>query len=329
MIENVSKERENHLVTASLLQIEPSLRIEMVRNGLFDLLVELPIDGAKFCVVTWPSRTLNTQDFSEYLASVKGNIDIIDGKPLVIAWFDEQKGLIIDTLVEWFYGECKVKRNPQPWHFSEDNKNIFFDCIRKQDSTVRILQNGEIKIVKKIILNEDRNKIRCTAELVYLRDCTPIYKMNPKPVQSYQERFYKNVNGHPQDEYPYDFLDDSILKAVKTVYPNAKLFNELLTTNSDYRALLRYRNYQREYADFSFLPDISNIPTELYPYLGKIEGARIRIEIFMRLRSNRNAFANEGFDLKFPMLDWFDTLSQIMSRLNTIHRVGDMINKVQ
>ncbi len=328
MIENVGKERENHLVTASLLQIEPDLRIEMVRNGLFDLLVELPIDGAKFCVVTWPSRAVNTQDFSEYLASVKDNIDIIDGNPLVIAWFDEHKGLIIDTLVEWFYGEYIIKTNPCPWHLSADNIIHFFDYIRKQDSTVRILQNGEIRIVKKIILNEDRNNIQSKAELVYLRDFTPKYKMNPKPVQNYQERFYRNINGQPLNEYPHDFLDDSILKAVKTVYPNVNVFNDLLITNSDYRALLRYRNYQREYAEFSFLPDISNMPTELYPYLGRIEGARVRIEIFMLLRSSRNAFANEGFDLRFPMLGWFDTLSQIMSQLNTLHNVGDMINRV-
>ena len=65
-------------------------------------------------------------------------------------------------------------------------------------------------VVKTIRLNEDRRGIKCNAEMVYLRDFTPDYKMNPKPVESYLERFQRNLNGQPQDEYPHDLLDDKI-----------------------------------------------------------------------------------------------------------------------
>lgn len=325
MIKNVSRIRENHLVTASLLQIEPELRIDMVNNELVDLLVELPGDGASFYIVTWPSRDLSASDFVDYIVTLKNHIEAISGRPLMIAWFDEQQGLFQDTLVEWMFGEYKFNPTPQPKLLDFNSKCGFFDYIRKQDSVIRLLKDGNLKVIKKIILSEDRNNIRCNAQMVYLRDFTPEYKMNPKPVQSYQERFDRNLNGQPQDEYPHDLLDDSILKAIRTVYPNADVVNSLLVTNTEYRALLRYKNLQKDYAEFRFFPDVSQIPAELYPQIGNIEGARFALDIYMHVRPNKNAFANEGFELRFPLQGWFDTLSQIVKELNTMHRVSEII----
>lgn len=325
MIKNVSKIRENHLVTASLLHIEPELRIDMMNNELVDLLVELPVDGAKFNIVTWPSRDLSTHDFSDYIATLRSNIKAIGGSPLIIAWFDEQQGLFLDTLVEWMFGEYRFNSNPQPKLLDFNNKGELFDYIRKQDSVIRVLKDGNRRVIKRIKFSEDRNKIKCNAEMVYLRDFTSDYKMNPKPVLSNKDRFYRNLNGQPQEEYPHDFLDDSILNAIRTVYPNAELVNSLLVTNIEYRALLRYKKYQKDYAEFRFLPDISPIPTELYPQLGNLEGARFAFDIFMLLRPDTNAFANEGFELRFPLQGWFDRLSQIVKELNTMHRVSEII----
>lgn len=325
MIENVSRIRENHLVTATLLQIEPKLRIDMVNNELVDLLVELPVDGAKFNVVTWPSRDLTSSGFTDYMSAVRNHLEAIDGSPLMIAWFDEQQGLFLDSLVEWKFGEPFFNNSPNLKPFNQNNKSLLFDCIRRQDSVIRVLKNGNVKVIKKIILSEDRNNTKCDAQMIYLRDFTPEYKMAPKPVQSYQEQFNRNLNGQPQDEYPHDLLDDSILTAIRVVYPNADVINSLLVTNSEYRALLRYNNYQKDYAEFRFLPDISQVPTELYPLIGNLEGAKFVIDIFMLIRPNKNAFANEGFELKFPLQGWFGTLSVIVRELNTMHKVSEII----
>lgn len=327
MIEDVSKMRENHLVMASLLEIDPTLRIDIVGSDLVDLLVELPVDGAKFYVVTWPSRKVDTPEFAKYLDVIKENIDAIDGCPLILAWFDERQGLFIGVLVEWMFSECSINSTPQANLLNLNNKNEFFDYIRKQDTTIRILKNGELRVLKKIILNEDRNNIKCNAEMVYLRDFSHEYKMNQKPVQNARDRFYRNLNGQTQDEFPHDLLDDSILKAVKNVYPKAEVINSFLITSSEYRSLLRYRNYQKDYAEFRFLPDANSIPTELCPYLGKIEGVTIKIDIFMLIRPNKNAFANEGFVLYFPIAKWFVSLNQILKQSNRLNMVSEMIGK--
>ena len=62
-----------------------------------------------------------------------------------------------------------------------------------------------------------------------------------------------------------------------------------------------------------------------YPQLGNLEGARFTFDIFMLLRPDKNAFANEGFELRFPLQGWFNTLSQLIKELNTMHKVGELL----
>ena len=37
------------------------------------------------------------------------------------------------------------------------------------------------------------------------------------------------------------------------------------------------------------------------------------------------AFANEGFELRFPLDGWFETMSKIVKSINTMHRVTDVL----
>ena len=233
---------------------------------------------------------------------------------------------MVSSVANWEFSEPSIIQNPQFSMLSKDNLEDLFVAVRRQDHQIKILRDNYRMVVKTIRLNEDRRGIKCNAEMVYLRDFTLDYKMNPKPVESYLERFQRNLNGQPQDEYPHDLLDDKILEAIKVVYPHADVYNSLLVTSTEYRSLLRYRNYQKDYAEFRFLPDISQIPTELYPQLGNLEGARFTFDIFMFLRPDRNAFANEGFELRFPLQGWFDTLSLLVKELNTMHKVSEIIS---
>lgn len=324
---NIDKLRENHLVSAALLQIEPKLRLISSDSTIIDFFAELPVDEAKFAVITWPARDLHIPAFAELVSNVESSLDSLDGHPVILACYDEAHGLLIDYLVRWDFGESKIIPTPMFKPLTNENKNAFFHFVRLQDAQIRILKDGYHKVVKTINFNVDRNGIKCNAQMVYLRDFTPNYKMNPKPVENYEERFYRNLNVQPQDEYPHDFLDDSILSAVQKVYPDAKVVNSLLVTNSEYRNLLLYRNQQKEFAEFRFFPDLSDIPVELYPKLGRIEGAKIRVDIFLPMRINKNAFANEGFDLGFPLEGWFDTLNKIVNQLQTMHSVSSMIEQ--
>lgn len=322
MKENIRKIREIQLVAATLLQLEPELKLTQANSGVVDLFVELPIDGARFAVFAW---TLD-DEYNRYKAALIDQIQDLNGCPLYLAHYDEEQGLMISSIASWDFSELSLTQNPQFSLLNQENLSEMFYTIRRQDHQIKILRDNYRMVIKTIRLNEDRREIKCNAEMVYLRDFTLDYKMHPKVVTDRMERFQRNLNGQPQDEYPHDLLDDKILEAVRTVYPHADVYNSLLVTSTEYRSLLRYRNYQKDYAEFRFLPDISQIPTELYPQLGNLEGARFTFDIFMLLRPDRNAFANEGFELRFPLQGWFDTLSLLVKELNTMHKVSEIIS---
>lgn len=275
--------------------------------------------------IAWLSNNIEEEEYNSFKGALAGKMQELQGCPLYFAHYDEGAGLLITPIVSWDFSDSSIMQNPQFSLLTQEQLAALFDVVLRQDHQIKILRENHRMVVKTIRLNEDRRGIKCNAEMFYLRDFTLDYKMNPKPIQNYLERFQRNLNGQSQDEYPHDLLDDKILEAIRMIYPHADVHNSLLVTNTDYRGLLRYRNYQRDYAEFRFLPDISEIPTVLYPKIGSLEGARFSFDIFMLLRPDKNAFANEGFELRFPLQGWFDTLTLLVRELNTMHKVSDLI----
>lgn len=327
MREYIDKIREINLVGAGLLQLDPDLKLKVAESSFVDLLVELPVDDARFAILTWPSRDFKSKDFGNVIAMVENNIQHIEGLPLYVASYDEEKGLMIDMLVKWNFGESVINGNPNLKILNAESLDKFYDSVRHQDSQIRILQDKNLKVIKCIPLRVDRYGMSCDAQFMYLRDLSQSYKMNPKPVQNCMERYNRNLNGQPQDEYPHDLLDDYILTAIRTVYPDADFKDSLLVTNTEYRNLLRYRNYQHDFVEIRFLPDLSEVPVEMLPVFEKFEGAKIQFDIYMHIRPNVNAFSNEGFELRFPLDGWLNTLNSIVFQLQTFHKVSDLINQ--
>lgn len=325
MNENIKKIREIQLVAAALQQLEPELIVKQADSEIVDLFVELPVDNARFAIVTLPSRSFDSDEYNHLLIAIDEHINQLQGCPLYIAFYDEVQGLMIGSFVNWDFSESRIVKQPQLYLLTKDNIDRLFNAIRSQDHQIRLLRNNTMMVVKTIKLGIDRRGFKCNAEMAYLRDFTPWYKMNPKDVTDQRERMFRNWNGQPQDEYPHDFLDDNILEAVRQIYPDADVHNSLLITSTEYRMLLRYRNYQKDFAEFRFLPDISDIQIDMYPMLGKIEGAKFVIDILMPFRLDKNAFANEGFELRFPLDGWFETMSKIVKSINTMHRVTDVL----
>lgn len=325
MSENIKRIREIQLVAAALQQLEPEISFRQADSNVVDFFAELPIDNATFAIVVWPSRRIESKKFGNFLIELETQCSQLEGNPLFIAFYDELKGLFVGPIVKWDYSECIIERKPNLFLLTKDNLDWFYSKVREQDHQIRLLRSGYWMIVKTISLGEDRRGLKCNAEMVYLRDLTLQYKMSPKEVKDPLMRFYRNLNGQPQDEYPHDLLDDTILNAVRKVYPDADVHNSFLVANSEYRRLLRYRKYRKDVAVFSVLPDLSDIPEELYPLLGKIEGASFTLDIFMLIRPDKNAFANEVFEMKYPVSGWFDSLGKLAQELNTMHRVVSLI----
>lgn len=325
MKEDIKKIREIQLVAAALLQLEPEMKITQANSGVVDIFVDLPVDDARFAVMAWSLGSLESDAYSNYQAALINNMDDLKGCPLFIAHYKEELGLMISPLVNWNFENYTINQSPEFRLLTHKDLASFFDVIRRQDHQIKLLRDNCRMVVKSISLNKDRRGLKCNAEMIYLREFTPQYKMSTKHVTDWRERFDRNLNGQPQDEYPHDLLDDKILESVRLVYPDATVCNSLLVTSSEYRNLLRYRNYQTDYAEFRFFPDLSFYPVGEYPHLGRIEGAKFTVDIFMLLRPDKNAFANEGFEFRFPLDGWFGTLSQLVKELNTMHEIKELI----
>ena len=324
MKDNIKKIREIQIIAATLLRLEPELKLYQANSDVIDLFVELPIDGARFAVFAWVLDKIDADEYNSYKDALNSSIQDLYGCPLYFSHYDEEQGLLISPIANWDFSELSINQDPQFSLLNHKNMSEFFYEIRRQDHQIKILRDHYRMVVKTICLNEDRRGFKCKAEMVYLRDFTLDYKMHPKKVTD-RKGFQRNLYGQPQDEYPHDLLDDKILESVRIIYPRADVHNSLLVTSTEYRSLLRYRNYQNDYAEFRFLPDISQIPTILYPQLGNLEGAKFTFDIFMLMRPDKKAFANECFELKFPLQGWFNTLSQLVRKLDTMHRVIEII----
>ena len=96
--------------------------------------------------------------------------------------------------------------------------------------------------------------------------------------------------------------------------------------STDYRTLLRYKNYQKDYAEVRVLPDISQIPVELLKYINNIEAFRIRFDIFMSYRHPNNAFNNEGFEIRYPFNNWANILTSLSEATKNFESVSKLID---
>lgn len=316
---DISKIRNIQIVASQILQLQPECRLRQVNSDLIDLYVELPIDRAAFLLHIIPERFFNADVVDELKSRIdhRKHTPEIDGFPIILAVVNENENSVsADFLLDWDYTECIFNANINLQKMDKSFFEAIRTRVRQECHQIRVLDIENIKFIKTIRLAHDRNNNNCNADLVYLRKMTPEYKINKQ-----------DPPGPPaQEDFPSDILDDTILEAVRTVYPEAVIINELLALSTDYRTLLRYKNYQKDYAEVRVLPDISQIPVELLQYINNIEAFRIRFDIFMQYRHPNTAFSNEGFEIRYPFNNWANILVSLTGATKNFESVSKLID---
>lgn len=129
-----------------------------------------------------------------------------------------------------------------------------------------------------------------------------------------------------QKEYPNDILDDAILEAVKSVYPDAKPWNDLLVDTNKYKVLLLKQEQNKlESAQIRILPDVCTVSQDQLVRIGRFEILRFEVDIFVEPAPIDHLYDNEGFEARRPMYDWPNTLNKYSQMLKTMHRVKDVV----
>lgn len=327
---DIKRIRDIQIVASKFLELSPELKVTQANSDVVDFYFETNIDKARCGVVVLDEDFIKSKSMDEFCIYIatKAHEPDVDGLPIIVASAcGSDNKILFDFLLTWDFSECMINEELNLKELNVANYDILISEVRKQTSEISILNKENVRIIKTISLQNDRNGYACQAELKYARILTDTYQMRKFEPKSEKERYEHNLNGPYEQEYPSDLLDKSILEAVKTIYPNAVMRSKLLLCTSEYRSLLRYRNYQRDNAEIRFLPDVSKIPLNILPMLGPIEGLRIKLDILMLLRHPRNAYCNEGFELRFPMEGWLNTLKDLSVGLSNYEIVTKLIDK--
>lgn len=326
---NIQRIRDIQVTASKFLELAPDLKITQANSDVVDFYVETAIDKARCAVVVLDSAFVESDKMDEFCLYIvtKHQSAEINGLPIILAVCNSDNRVCADFLLTWDYADCLINENLQLKELNDKTFEFFISEVRKQTHDISVLNLENVRVVKTITLSVDRNGNNCMAEFMYARKLTDAYKMKQFVPQNDQERFDYNLNGPYETEFPNDALDISILEAIKTVYPRAKMRSKLLLCTSEYRSLLRYRKYHKDYAEIRLLPDISKIPNNVLPLLGTVEGLKIRLDIYMTYRYPKNAYCNEGFELRYPFENWLPTLSELSLCLSTFENVSKLIEK--
>ena len=318
------------LTASLLLRMNSDISIVQANSLLFDFIIETYGDKSKCLVRVVDEDFFENESVNLYLDTLrtKEASEEMGGYPLCLMKVDEQ-ALSIDFQIvardDW--GEYDVVKEINLYRMNEDGLKWLISESRQWNHIITLLDRDVHGILKSIRLTNDTYGHRVPANIIYIREFTAEYKMNPQEPSNDDEVREKWNNAHMQKEYPHDILDDAILDAVRSAHPEATIWNDLLITTDQYKTLLRQQKLKRmESAQIRILPDVSAMPPEHLAWIRSIEALQFEVDIFAEdAKQIEHLYDNEGYELRLPMNDWVNTLNGYSQVLRTLHRVRDVV----
>lgn len=128
---------------------------------------------------------------------------------------------------------------------------------------------GIAKIIR--ITKRDFNGVNISGYLIYFRHLTPRYTFKKKEeIASDVENFNKNIVGIQQNSFPEDEIDNLILQAVRTEYPECRASNNLIIFNTQRESLNYYKRMPQVHSLIRILPKIDHYePSKWFLYDGR------------------------------------------------------------
>lgn len=146
--------------------------------------------------------------------------------------------------------------------------------------TLEFLPIEDVHIIKQINLNISVNgNLETIGYVYYKRKFADDYKL--REVAEEEKDFNYKFNYPPQNIFPTDRLDQIILEAIKSKFPDSDTYNYLIVANIDLDMESRITNRPTEKAILDIFPDIKNL--DVYSVISSnktYRGIRLDINVY-------------------------------------------------
>ena len=323
MKNELKKIRGIQIAAIALTKALPMIKLEQTDGSLFDILATNPSDELRFGVNVVASSFSDTNSYAIYLEYLN-NVDYSERDnrlPIVIVSVNESsESAKIGIQIGWRFGRPVVFKRPFMMKLTNENANRILDAIKTMDETIRILSVHGMKVIKYIsISKQDQRGMNHHAQIVYMRDFTEEYKMKPKEVVDERKKFNRLLNGVPEDEYPNDFLDNSILSMVQQQFPDAQMRSSLMLFSSDLRDIQRLSQSVRLDAEMFIEPNLTDMPEIALQLFNGIEIIHFVLDVFVDVPFSRAIFENIAFQTTASINGWLNTYNEYTKVLTTLH----------
>lgn len=234
--------------------------VSEMKTDVSDILVKVPGTDLRFALKILDNFEESLKEYKAKLASViqlRGAPKV----PLVIASLTSQQLVSLGVIVRWQFGTPVLEDRTDFISMTENNRDRIYDEIKASDETIRMLEITNCKVVKHLKISESFNERLFFGEIVYLRDLSIGYRMKTKDNLSDIERFEYYLRGIPEEDYPFDKLDEGIVNAIKVEgYKIEKVDSRLLLFSSELSDFKNaYYNKPSKAVEFLVLPDYSSV----------------------------------------------------------------------
>ena len=171
--------------------------------------------------------------------------------------------------------------------------------------SARFLPFDEIRFIKSISVEDKLHEEPFFGEIIYVRKASEHYWYKPIPENlTWQERFERDVNGRPEDEYPSDLLDKLILKGVRTVYPHATIITKGVNFDIERDEYKKYLSIHKEVKQGLVIsPTAAGLTIgDLERYAGKEYAAYNRpLSLYYIGEKALDVFMNKEYHIYYPL----------------------------
>lgn len=302
------------------------IRIEGVNSSLWDLIVTvLNEDKYKFAVKLVSSSFRRTVEYKEYLQNLEANKSASSMPIVLLSINEKEETATIGLLLGFFWNKAYLNESLVMNRFNETSWAILQERLMVVDKNIHPIMSGNYMVVKEMLvrIRKEGDKY-IEGRFVYLRNLSETYKMQAVPENlSFKDKFYRLVNGIPQQEYPADFLDEVIQKSISRQFPDNNSHSSLMVFSTELNnVFLKYKGYSKIDIPLTFTID-GNID-ELNKLVGIIQLPSITLNL-LTLPEDELAF--NGFSLFYGLKvsDIANEIKMIFNLKPSYHQVKEYL----
>ena len=313
--------RASQIAAQLLYRYFKDINIEYSQNENYDLIVSFN-DGVKFGVEVKLSSYIKSKGFSkdlDYLLKIDFN-NPSNRIPIVLFCVNESlETATFGLVLGWISSNPVIYKDFEFRKFTADNASLFETLIRSMCENISIISKGSWNVLNRITITKEtlNGKIQ-KGDILYIRNIVGKYKPS---IAKKKESLNSLRERRLQNDYIKDELDDIILDAIKSEYPNAELQSSLLLTSSDFERLQIYREMSRYSVQFLILPNINDANQIPMDYKFK----QFSLEIYTLKSKFANTFDFMSFTYNIQSLNWIAKLANIYNLLPSLRKINDFL----